>query len=335
MSITVTAVDPDSERDLRDVARLWTAYWREVLDPDEPEVPAAEVRDAMHADRDDIDHRIFLARVDGEVVGHANIDIRTGAGNEHMAWVEDVFVLPSHRRRGIGRALFGEIVGVARAAGRTLVLSGYAEGHEGGAAFAAAMGCTTGQRERQNRCKTAELDRAMLEQWVADAAAGAPGYSLVTYDDVCPDDLVDAVVAVKRAMNDAPRTEKLDDFLFTAGHLRANEAERTASKITYWFVGARHDATGEIAGYTQMFLRPDKPWMVEQGDTAVAPAHRGHGIGRWVKAVNALRVLDERPEARVIETWNDGANKWMLAINEAMGFRVAATWVETELELPS
>ena len=41
----------------------------------------------------------------------------------------------------------------------------------------------------------------------------------------------------------------------------------------------------------------------------------------------------ELPDAQVIETWNDGSNRWMLAINTEMGFRPVATWIEAELEL--
>jgi hypothetical protein len=82
-----------------------------------------------------------------------------------------------------------------------------------------------------------------------------------------------------------------------------------------------------------MTWRPGKPWLVEQGDTAVHADHRGHRIGWWLKAVNALRVLDEKPNVRFIETWNDGGNRWMLDINDAMGFRPVATWIETELDV--
>jgi GNAT superfamily N-acetyltransferase len=134
-------------------------------------------------------------------------------------------------------------------------------------------------------------------------------------------------------MNDAPRTASLGDFTLTAAHRRAAEAEHERAGIEYWFAGARHDASGEIAGFTELLFRPYKPWLVEQEDTGVDPAHRGRGIGRWLKAVNALRVLDEKPAARILETWNDGTNRWMLDINTAMGFRPVVSWVEVELEI--
>jgi mycothiol synthase len=333
VTVRVDELNPGSERDLGDAAALLTAYWREVLGPDEPPTLPAEVLDGLHVDRAEIAASLLLVRDGDEPVAIASLDIRSGMGNEHMVWVEDLFVLPAHRRRGIGTMLLDEVVGQAKAAGRTLILGGYDEGNVDGAAFAAHVGATTSNVERQNRTNTAGLDRSMLEQWVADAAVGAAGYSLVTYDDRCPDDLAHALVEAKKAMNDAPRTEKLDDFVHTAEHMRSGEAELIEAGTTMWFVGARHDATGELGGYSQLYWNPRKPWLADQGDTAVTAAHRGHGIGRWLKAANALRLLDERPDVRVIETWNDGSNKWMLAINDAMGFTPAATWIEAELEL--
>lgn len=333
MGVRVEQLDPASERDLADSADLLTAYWREVLGPDEHDALPSEILDGLHVDRPEISTTRWVARDGDEAVGMASVDIRTGMGNEHMAWVEDLFVLPAHRRRGIGTAMLDQIVARARAAGRNLVLGGFDEGNAGGAGFAAHVGGVTGHAERQNRTRTADWDRSMLEQWVADAVEGAPGYSLVQFDTVCPDDLIDAVIEVKKAMNDAPRTDKLDDFVHTAEHVRAGEAEMSAAGTVMWFVGARHDATGELGGYSALYWNPRKPWLADQGDTAVVATHRGHGIGRWLKAANALRLLDERPDVRVVETWNDGSNRWMLAINDAMGFRPAATWIEVELEL--
>jgi mycothiol synthase len=329
----VDEVNPESERDLADAAALITAYWRSVLGPDEPATLPSEVLDGLHVERAEIAASLLLAR-DGDVpVGIGSIDIRSGMGNEHMAWVEDLFVLPERRREGIGTMLLDEVVTRVKAAGRTLIMGGFDEGNVDGAAFAKHVGATWSNAERQNRARTAEMDRSMLERWVADAVEGAAGYSLVTFDDRCPDDLIDAFVEAKKAMNDAPRSDKLDDDVRTAEHFRASEAEMAAAGTTMWCVAARHDATGDVAGYSQLFWNPRKPWITDQGDTAVSAAHRGHGIGRWLKAANALRLLDERPDVRVIETWNDGSNKWMLAINDAMGFAPVATWIETELEL--
>jgi GNAT superfamily N-acetyltransferase len=106
-----------------------------------------------------------------------------------------------------------------------------------------------------------------------------------------------------------------------------------ASGRTGWVVAARHEPTDELVGYTRLALNPYRPWLGDQGDTAVLPAHRGNGIGRWLKATNALRLLDERPDVTAVDTWNADVNEPMLAINREMGFRLLVPWREWELPL--
>ena len=80
------------------------------------------------------------------------------------------------------------------------------------------------------------------------------------------------------------------------------------------------EATGASAAFTQIFFDPRLPSIIHQGGTATIEEHRGKGIGKWVKARMAQRVLDEMPDARYIRTDNAGTNAAMLAINVAMGF---------------
>ena len=331
MTVRIDVVDPASERDLADAAAVETAFRLEVLGPDEPPCEPLAIRfDLLKAHRPEIATTGLLARDGDRPLGLATTDIRTGYGNEHLVWVEDVYVVPDARRRGTGSRLLAGAADVGRAAGRTLLMTSHADGHAAGAAFAAHVGARAGNREQQNRLVLAELDRARMEEW---AAAAPAGYSLVRFDDVCPDDLLDAYVQLADVMNDAPRPESLEPWRFSAERRREAEAAHQRAGQSQWEVLARHDATGDLVGYTEVSLSPWTPWLVEQGDTAVAPAHRGHRIGRWLKATNALRILDELPDARIVETWNDGTNAPMLDINTAMGFRPVATWVDAELDL--
>jgi GNAT superfamily N-acetyltransferase len=329
VSIAIHHVTPDDELGLAQAAELTTAYWREVLGPDEPPTSPLEVRNNLHVGRPGVETMLLVVREGDEPVGLSHIDVRTGHGNEHMTWIDDLYVLPSHRRRGIGRLLFDENEALTRARGRTLMLFGYDAKSDDGAAFAKAIGGNVGHVERQSRVAVADLDRSLLQSWVRPAE----GYSLVQFDGRCPDELLDAVVATQNVMNDAPRTELLEDSVHTPQQWRDAEREMQEHDVAFWYTGVRHDASGAIAGYSSMTIRADKPWLISQEDTAVHPDHRGKAIGRWLKATNALRVLDERPDARWIETWNDGSNRWMLDINIDMGFRPVAEWVEVELQL--
>jgi GNAT superfamily N-acetyltransferase len=86
-------------------------------------------------------------------------------------------------------------------------------------------------------------------------------------------------------------------------------------------------------GYTALFLQKHRPWQAHQGDTAVDPAHREKGLGRWLKAVNLRRLLDERPAVQVVDTGNASSNEPMLNLNVALGFRPLAEVEGLQLKL--
>jgi len=52
----------------------------------------------------------------------------------------------------------------------------------------------------------------------------------------------------------------------------------------------------------------------------VQPNYRGHGLGKWLKAVMLTRVLLEKPDVHYVRTGNAEANVPMLRINHALGF---------------
>ena len=75
--------------------------------------------------------------------------------------------------------------------------------------------------------------------------------------------------------------------------------------------------------------------MAFQGDTGVRPDHRGHGLGAWMKAVNHLRLADERPDVEWVQTWNAASNEPMLRINRALGFAPGAAVPELVPAVPA
>ena len=144
----------------------------------------------------------------------------------------------------------------------------------------------------------------------------------MTYDGRCPtDELARDFIARPRGDERRPapggrwrsRTSRVEE-------LRAVEAASAAAHQDWWNVGVRHDATGELVGLTELYLPANRPWMAFQGDTGVRPDHRGHGLGAWMKAVNHLRLADERPDVEWVQTWNAESNEPMLRINRALGF---------------
>ena len=67
------------------------------------------------------------------------------------------------------------------------------------------------------------------------------------------------------------------------------------------------------------------------------PEHRGHALGKWLKADMTLRVIRDWPEVTHIRTGNADSNDAMLGINHAMGYRplIATTTWELPVERAS
>jgi GNAT superfamily N-acetyltransferase len=248
----------------------------------------------------------------------------------------DVFPLVAlHRRReGIGTALLRHAAARAAGAGRTR-LWGEARSDAPGSAFAKALGARPGLVEVRRVLNLEDLPAATLTGLSESARKSAAGYSLVSWQGATPDAYLGQVAALHAAMADAPRHPGVEAQRFDVDRVRAMDHRLvTVQGMRYHSLAARHDATGDLAGLTQLAVEPDQPEWAYQLVTAVTREHRGHRLGMLLK-VGMLELLAERePRLQAIVTSNTGSNEHMIAINAEMGFRVLDTWQRWELGVP-
>ena len=107
---------------------------------------------------------------------------------------------------------------------------------------------------------------------------------------------------------------ELDRALLEAGRLR--------------WTALMRDPTGACVGGTELIFEPCDFAVVLQQNTGIDPAHRGLGLAKWAKAAMLQRIRHDRPEVQRIRTGNAFSNVPMLAINDALGFRVIGTRIE-------
>ncbi|HVF32506.1 MAG TPA: GNAT family N-acetyltransferase [Acidimicrobiales bacterium] len=242
-----------------------------------------------------------------------------------------VYVHPTVRNQGLARELLRPAVERALEEGRVL-LNGGGITDAAASTFSERLGGERKITERKSRMVLADLDRSMLEDWVVRAKERAVGYSMLAWDGPVPEEYLDKFVALTMVMNTAPRDDlEMDDWVHTPERHREGEQRAVDQGFTWWTLVVRHDETDELVGYTEFVFPPYSPEAAWQEATAVDPAHRDKGIGRWLKATNALRLLDEKPAVKYVDTWNAFSNAPMLGINIAMGFEVVKSFSEYQV----
>lgn len=260
-------------------------------------------------------------RREGGLLGMSTLRLRDKEANRNKAQCY-VNVAPRARRRGIGHALLAPAVEAAGADGRTL-LESFVPMRDEASAFAEALGFEMRQLERVSRCYVRDVDRGMLEDWVTRAKERASDYTLRVWEGPCPEEFLPEFAAATAVMNTAPtdgRTHEWEET--TPEELRAQDQSLfdAGFNVTRAAVFA---PDGTIAGYTAVYYGDFRPQIAWQGDTGVWQDHRNRGLGRWLKAAMYLHLTEARPLVEFIETGNAATNEAMLAINHAMGFRLA------------
>jgi GNAT superfamily N-acetyltransferase len=236
-----------------------------------------------------------------------------------------VYVHPEARGRGLGREIAAPMLDLAEEDGRIRIAFGVIEGRPE-ENLAARAGLRAAYREQLNRLSFQALDWSLMESWMERAVERASEYELVFLPSPIPEEHLQAFCDLALVMNTAPREDfEEEDEVMTPEMWRDIEAKEESRAFDILTYVARHRPSGAFAGFTTAVfhrLRPDLVWQME---TAVDPAHRDRGLGRWVKAAMALKIRSEYPSVQRVETFNAGSNAPMLSINVEMGFKPVFT----------
>ena len=91
---------------------------------------------------------------------------------------------------------------------------------------------------------------------------------------------------------------------------------------------AIHEASGEVAGLTEVVVPAQHPERADQYDTIVVRAHRGYGIDSAIKARMLFELSGAEPGLREVQTWNAHNNESMLKVNAELGYQPDRDWYE-------
>ncbi|KUL37693.1 acetyltransferase [Streptomyces sp. NRRL F-4489] len=276
-------------------------------------------------------HRLAWLASDaaGVPVGSAFLRLFTDAGRAHLAELE-LRVHPVERRRGIGSRLLDAAVAAAREDRRRCVLAQAEAGSPGGR-FLPARGFRKVLTLTFARLPLAGVDVAALEKIVERPH---PGYRLASWYGTVPDDLARTFAASRRAMDDMP----MDDadhgtVTWDVDRVRA-VARAVAERGELLHTVVAVDASdGSIAGFTELVVPGDGRGDGLHYGTGVLPEHRGHGLGRWMKAASIRQARARHPELGGLLTDTADTNRPMRNINDALGYAPTHQELTYQLDL--
>ena len=295
-----------------------------------PQSAGAYITFARHLPSQFSDHAWLAGTPDGTPVA-AGFCWSNSAG-DHRVMECDVLVRRDHRRRGIGSRLLAAICDETVNEGRSLLTWSTFGAVPAGEAFSQRWPARIGRVNRASELVLAGVDWGMIESWARAERARQLGYRLELVDGVFPDRLRADAVTFHHIMETAPREDlAFGDVTVDAGFVAELDRALVEAGRTRWTLLVR-DPAGSCAGGTEVTLDPSDPATVVQQNTGIDPAHRGLGLARWAKAAMLQRIRQHRPEVARMRTENASSNAPMLAINDALGFKVLSTRTEWQAE---
>lgn len=242
-------------------------------------------------------------------------------------------VHPDARRRGAGRGLVEQALAAARRAARTKFYAGAYEGTAGIPALAALGFSSDGLGVNAiRRVDVHGAPRGVWDRLHEEARAHAAGYDLLHLVGPTPPDLLDGMVTLHEAINDAPMDDPdFEEDVWDADRVRCYDRAMAGRRQTVYRVIARHRDTGDWAGLSMLCVDEFLPTVAFQEDTSVVRAHRGHRLGLLMKTDMLGWIGHERPEVGATHTWNATTNHHMIAVNERLGATVVAKHVSFRL----
>lgn len=314
---SIRPVDPSDAAALiawNDVARRAYSPGREAAWFRSPEATVAQFSDPKPGRRS-----ILLGAWVGEdLAGAAEANVDPGQPVDL-----EISVLPSWRRHGIGTRLarhVAELLGESASLVQTEVES------DEGVRFAKRCGLTPATTELR-----LIMDLPIDPQTLAAQERPVGGLGIRTWVGLCPDDLRDDWTVLHTQMNeDVPLGSLTRPSALDTDQHRANE-ERM-QKRGYVLVNALAQLDRRSVGYTQMLIDRHAPAIVVQEDTLVDRSARGRGVGRALKLANLAQLgdLEQARASRWVQTYCEPNNHAIIALNKALGFRVADTMTALE-----
>jgi mycothiol synthase len=335
-SLEIRPFDPQTTdiAALQSLGDLHNTIRHEIL-PDDPLVPIEEQIQSLRNIPSFVSVWFWAAwdTQANQIVADANAMVMRTEENQHMLQF-DISVLPAYRQQGLGHQLLERIAEVAAQEQRRLLITSTSGRIPAGEAFMDRLAAQRGLVGATNQLRIEDLDRSLIQTWIAQAQERASDFALGLWDGAYPEEQIEAIANLWELTNQQPFEDlEIEPTHYGPEQLREMEKGMLARGTQRWTLYAYEKATGKLAGYTELMWNPNRPESAGQGMTGVFPEYRNKGLGRWLKAAALDKLLKERPQVRFVRTQNADSNAPMLNINTALGFKPYTSNILWQIEL--
>jgi GNAT superfamily N-acetyltransferase len=264
---------------------------------------------------------------------HAGSGAATGLANLLLLGdigVVEVLVQPAARHQGAGRALLTAAVRRAYAEGVSSI-GVEAVGGTPATKFWESLGFRCPYVEMRSVLDLTRVD----ERAIREMAGSVPdGYRVEFYPGGLPDRLLEVYAAAKASRRETELADlELRPSSYDAQRLAESLVTLNRRGMRPYLVLAVHEPSGDVAALTEVVAPTQHPSRADQYDTIVAPAHRGLGLERTVKARMLLELRAAEPQVTEVQTWNALANDPIAEVNAELGFCPDREWREYEADV--
>lgn len=339
--ITAPAVDGRPHPDLLAGLALWERWSRATLGHNDLQNSAREV--IAGAASTNVGHHWWVVRDGDRVVGwlemqvpltdnlhRVDLELATEPGRDPEPILDVLWAAARARIGELGRRSVGlwSTTPLDRAEGAEVVVP---ESGSGAIVLDAAsrwIRDTGFVLEQVEKASVLEVPDGLgdVDALAREAESAGEAYAVVTWSGVVPEEHVERLAHLRARMSvDAPSAGmELEMERWDADRVRADDRLVASMGRTPVWALAVDRASGEAVAYTLIVCPPENPEVAYQEDTLVLTGHRGHRLGMRLKVANLRQLRALRAGVRRVYTWNADENAWMLAINTALGFRLAA-----------
>ncbi len=313
----------------RDYHKIKQQYFMEMFPDDDPvELDTFIVSEKGWLSNENCFNLTVLAYKSGKVAGSGALTKFSG----HSQVNADIIVLPEYRKKGIGSKLLKKLCEEAVSLEFRTFFFFTVDIIPSGENFLIRTGAKKGIIQKGNQVLIKDLDENLMRRWVNDG--NSPEYESGVWLNEIPEEHLEKYSAAYNSINDAPHGD-LDNVIaeMTPDSMRKMVKGIVEGKNEIIIAWVRNKNSGEFAAISDVIIYYTKKYVAFQNNTLTVPKYRKNGFGKLVKALNALYLIDCRPNVRFIRTSNANVNEAMLAINEKMGFKQYQTHTFWELEV--